>query len=132
MAIRSATRIYADLDLEFKPHPLTGDVPMKFDEDAVKRSIRHLILTNAYERKFHPEVDSTLRQFLFEPMGPIVEATIRSRIKNILDNYEPRVKIEEIEVVGDERTQSYEISITFTTLNIIEPIETKIFLKRVR
>lgn len=132
MAIRAATRVYADLDLDFKPHPLTGDLPMKYDEDAVKRAVRHLILTNAYERKFHPEIDSTLRQFLFEPMGPIVAATIRSRIKNILDNHEPRVKIEDIDVVGNERTQSYEITITFTTLNIIEPIETKIFLKRVR
>ena len=52
---------YRDLDLDFVPHPVTKDISIKTNDEAVKRSVRNLVLTNAYEKPFHPEISSDVR-----------------------------------------------------------------------
>ena len=57
---------YKDLDIFFTPHPVTGDITVKTDTDAVRRSVRNIILTNKYERPFKPNFGGSLRDMLFE------------------------------------------------------------------
>lgn len=61
----ASENIYSDLNLSFKPHPITGDITRKTDVDAVKQSIKNLISTNHYERPFKPSLGANLRGKLF-------------------------------------------------------------------
>ena len=63
---KKSTRVYKDLNLNFTRNPVTGDVATVTDVNAVKRSIRNLLLTNHYDRPFHPEVGSGIPNLLFE------------------------------------------------------------------
>jgi predicted component of type VI protein secretion system len=132
MPIKKNTRIYADLDLDFTPHPLTGDLPMKYNDESIKRALRNLVNTSAHDRKFHPEVNSGVRDYLFEPMSLITALSIETHLKYVIQQHEPRVNLIDLTVEADNEQQSYDVTITFNTINNIEPIQTKVFLQRVR
>ena len=96
--IRARTKPYSDFDFPFKTHPVTKDVPIKRDVEAVKQSVRNILLTRRGEKFFDPDFGGSLTEFLFENFDPIVEAEMNQRIVNTLRNYEPRVKVLNIEI----------------------------------
>jgi phage baseplate assembly protein W len=126
------TRIFSDLDLDFTAHPVTGDVVKKIDLHAIAGSLNNLLLTNHYERLFKPSMGGNLRRLLFEPMDDLTSIQIRDEIELTINNYEPRVKLEGIEVVPDYDLQQYNVSLTFFIANNPEPITLSLFLERVR
>lgn len=126
------TRTYSDFDLDFKPHPLTGDLVMKFDGEAIKRSIRQLIMLNKYEKPFHPEIAGSIRELLFEPMGQNTALGIEVRVEFLIKQFEPRADLIEVIAEPDYKKNAYEITIRFKIKNQLNPIEQKIFLQRVR
>ena len=79
--------IYSDLDLTFNKVPGTKDIALKYDEQAVIRSVRNLLSTNFYERPFQPDIGSTLNQLLFEPVTEITASLIADEINRIIFNY---------------------------------------------
>ena len=83
------SRIFADLDINFRKHPATDDVTMRYDEEAIKQSIKNLVMTNHYERPFHPEIGSQLRALLFEPASPLLVISLKQSITNTINNFEP-------------------------------------------
>ena len=128
-----ATKNYfRDLDLNFQPNPVTKDVAVKEDEEAVKRSLRNLILLKRYEKPFHPEISSGIQDLLFENYDPVTYAVMRSQITDMIRRYEPRV--ENLEVVFDAAPDqnAITISILFTIINRQEVFQTNIFLERTR
>lgn len=82
---------YSDLDIQFKRHPNTGDVVVRKDADAVKRSVRNIILTNHYERPFKPGFGGSMRDLLFELTSARKLRKARNRIKSMIELFEPRV-----------------------------------------
>ena len=82
---------YSDLDIQFKRHPNTGDVVVRKDADAVKRSVRNIILTNHYERPFKPGFGGSMRDLLFELTSSRKLRKARNRIKSMIELFEPRV-----------------------------------------
>ena len=92
----TARRWYTDIDLNITPHPSSGDLVLKQDIDAVKRSIRNIMLTNNYERPFKPNFGANLRGLLFELADDLTKFEIRSQIIEAITQLEPRVSIEEI------------------------------------
>ena len=92
------TFIYRDLNLFFTPNPVSGDVSMVTDVQDIKRSVRNLVMTNKFDRPFHPEIASHVRDLLFERFTPITFNLLRQRIETILENYEPRVRVLEIQI----------------------------------
>ena len=87
------TRRWSDLDLDFIKHPTTNDIVRKTDVEAVKRSVRNLILTNRYDRPFQPEIDGGVTRYLFELATPSTKADIEYAIKNTIANFEPRAEV---------------------------------------
>lgn len=115
---------YRDFDLQFRRHPSTGKLLIKKDDDAVKQSIKNLILTNRYERPFLPEYGGNIRSRLFDNFTTIAASEYENLIKNAIENYEPRASIESIErpVVVSENPDGNELYVTIrfrnaTTLN---------------
>jgi phage baseplate assembly protein W len=126
------TRHYSDIDLDFTPHILTGDLSMKYDEDSVRRSLRNIVLTNKYERLFHPEIYSGISELLFEHMSQIVSISLKTRLENLIAKYEPRAKALHIEVTPNYSEDRYDIEISFYVINNLKPVTTKLYLKRIR
>lgn len=126
------TRLYSDFNLNFKPHPLTGDLQMKYNEDSIKQSVYNLIMLNRYEKPFRPEISSEVRDLLFEPMNNGTAIAIRSKIEFILKQFEPRIKLEDVIVEPAFEKQRYDITIKYTIINTLSSVEQKIFLQRVR
>jgi phage baseplate assembly protein W len=111
---------------------MTGDIPQKRDEEAVKRSIRNLVLMNKYDKPFNPQIDSRLTRLLFEPATPISAAMIRSNILDVLNRYEPRAKINDVMVVFNDEKNMFEVSISFMLLNTRQTSKVFVVIERVR
>jgi phage baseplate assembly protein W len=126
------SRIYKDLDLSFTANPVTGDVAKKIDVNAVKQSLNILMRTNFYERPFEPEKGANLRGYLFEPMSNILAGVIKNTIKNLIETYEPRAKIESLLVVANYDNNSYDITLRYFVVGTDKPQTLTANLKRLR
>jgi phage baseplate assembly protein W len=128
----SRTPDYSDLDLDFIAHPTTKDVLVKTGADAIKRSVRNLILTNFYEKPFRPGIGSSAVKLLFDNMSPLVSNFLENAIAEVIQNYEPRVQLVNVTVEPDYDNNGYTARLDFIVLNRNEPLTTTIFLERVR
>lgn len=126
------TRTFSDLDLNFTAHPVTKDITLKYDENAVKNSVKNLILTKPFERKFHSDVGSRIRALMFEPAGPMLDLLLKTEIANVINNYEPRVALDNIDVVSDVDANSVFVRITFRVVNTERPLSIELTLERTR
>jgi phage baseplate assembly protein W len=109
--------LFSDLDLDFTPHPVTGDISRKVDAEAVKRSVRNLVLMNKYDKPFKPQIDSRVTRLLFEPATPLTALAIRSNIIDILTRYEPRASINDVVVLFDPDYNAFSVSVSFLIMN---------------
>lgn len=123
---------YVDLDLDFFAERTTKDVSMKVGEDAIKRSIRNLVLTNFYEKPFQPAVGSNVRKLLFENATPFTAVLLSDAIESVINNYEPRVKLKKVEVEADIDNNGFNVRLQYIILNRELPVVTSIFLERIR
>jgi len=113
-----STRLYKDLALSFERNTATKDVIIKKDVDAVKQSVRNLIMTNHYERPFHPEIGSGISQLLFEPLDPITSNSLTRVIGEVITNFEPRAQVVAVDSRPDPDSNSYEVTISFRVINV--------------
>lgn len=132
MATISRKYDYSDLDLDFLAHPTTGDVIKKTGPEAIKRSVRNLILTNFYDRPFRPYIGSNAQKLLFENANPLTSGFLKDAIKEVIDNFEPRVKLLAVEVRFNLDANGYEVALQYVILNSSQPIVTTLFLERIR
>ena len=130
-----STYIYKDLSLFFTPNPVSGDVTMVTDVQDIKRSVRNLVMTNRFEKPFHPEIASHVRDLLFERFTPITFNLLRNRIETVLANYEPRVSVTDIEIDDSGRAMDnneLNVRIFFTLRNDPQIQSVDILLERIR
>ena len=110
-------RQYRDLDLFFTKKSGSNDISKITDIEAVKRSIRNLVLINFYEKPFHPEIGSGVRGLLFELATPMTAIAISQSIQDVIANYEPRASINFVTVDESLDDNSYDVTINFTVIN---------------
>jgi phage baseplate assembly protein W len=123
---------YCDFHHSFLAHPGNGQIIKRTNEDAIKMSIRNLILTNRYERLGNPDIGSDIRATLFELADFGISDVLQAKIENTLENYEPRCEVEDVIVKTNEDSNKVEVSIIFSTRNIPEPIKLDLTLVRDR
>lgn len=126
------TRTYSDIDLNFTAHPVTKDIVSKNDVEAVKRSVRNLILTNKYERPFHPEIDGGVTRHLFQLSTPQTKHDVKTAIEICIRNFEPRAEVLDVFVGGDLDKNGFDVTITFRVINTPNPVTIELFLERLR
>ena len=127
-----SVKTYSDLNLNFTRNPATGDVARLTDIEAVKRSVRNLILTNQFERPFHPEIGSSVRALLFENVTPLNAILLEDRIREVIINFEERALITSVRVIDDADRNGYRVIINFQVLNSVENVSITEFLQRLR
>lgn len=128
----NTTRTFLDLDLNFNIHPVRKDINKFKGEYAIVNSLKNLILTNHYERPFHPEIGSNIRRMLFENVDVIVAAQLEREIEETVTNFEPRAKISKVIAIPSPDENKYSVRIEFFVINNPNPITINFFLERVR
>ena len=126
-------RQYSDLDLFFSRKSSDSDISKVTDIQAVKRSIRNLVLLNPYEKPFHPEIAGGVREMLFELMTPITAQIIAKQVENVINNFEPRARLVGVRVQPDLDRNLYELTIEFYVVNApTELVDMSVMLERLR
>ena len=115
--INSATKeSYTAVDIMFTAHPVSKDVTTKKDADAVKRSVRNILLTNNYERPFKPNFGANLRGQLFELQGIGAKRKIIGDIKEALYALEPRVRNVQV-AIGENNRNNVDVMVKYDIIN---------------
>jgi phage baseplate assembly protein W len=113
MSVTRISRSFKDISLSFDPHPITNDLPVLVNQQAIRRSIRNLVQTIPTERFFNPILGSDVRQSLFEFVDFGTASDIRDQILNTISNFEPRVNDVDVQVDPRPDENEFEITIIF-------------------
>ena len=124
--------IYSDIPISFTAHPITGNVKKSINRDAVKNSVRNIILTNHGERFFKPKFGGNVTSQLFENASKFTEFNTARSIRIALQNYEPRAEVINVRVDTNPDTNNLTATLKFRILNDPEPITLDVLLERIR
>ena len=131
--IERNARQYSDLDLFFTKKLSNSDVNKLTDIQAVKRSIRNLVLLNTYEKPFHPEISSGVRGMLFENMTPITANILARKVEDVINNFEPRARLISVTAIPDLDRNAYEVAVQFYVVNTpTELVDISLMLETLR
>ena len=123
---------YKDLDLFFG-RKSNNDLNKVTDIEAVKRSVRNLVLHNTFEKPFHPEIGGNVRGLLFENMTPMTSSVIARKIQDTIENHEPRARLVGVQAIPDVDSNGYQVSVYFYVVNApTELVQLDSFLERLR
>ena len=124
-------RSFVDLDFNFKTYT-SGDVKLKLGENAIKQSIKNLLMLNKYDKPFNPKINAGLQGLLFEPIEASSAITLEVIIRDMLNTYEPRISVISVNVAAIEERNYYDINITFSIINTEVETAVEFFLERLR
>ena len=124
---------FKDLSVTFKKHPVSDDLVTVKDKAAIVQSITALLLTRKGERPFQPQLGCGIQNVLFEPLDYGSAGIIRSEIREVLNRYEPRIRIDDIACEPDFDNNGYNVELTFTMIGREDaPIAVEFILERTR
>ena len=121
MPVQRISKGFLDLSASFQENPLTNDLIALKNENAIARSVRNLVLTIQGERPFQPVLGTGVSQLLFENMDRLTAAAIRSEIRTTIENFEPRVEINEILVEPDFEGNAFNVTLQYFIIGIDVP-----------
>ena len=121
MPVQRRSRGFLDLSASFKNNPLSNDLIGLKNENAIARSVRNLILTTQGERPFQPVLGSNVNNLLFDNMDKLTAAALKDEIRNTIENYEPRVEIEDIIVDPNFDNNEFNVTIQYYIVGIDVP-----------
>jgi phage baseplate assembly protein W len=124
--------IYSDIRKDMDFNPISLDLALRKDEEAVKESIKNLILTDKGERLMQPLLGGDIKALLFENNTPAIIKITQEKVKSTIIQYEPRAKLIDVVVKSYPDENKVEITIYFYIISIEEPIEVTVFLERNR
>ena len=124
--------IFSDLDIGFIPHPITKQLTRKKNREAVRQSVKALVLTDFYERPFKSDVGCGIRRYLFELFTPATKQSMQNAVREVIANYEPRAELIDVLVEDRPDLHAVTISVAFYIVNDPDPVVLDVILERVR
>lgn len=124
--------LFSDIDFNFIPHPVTGDISILKNEAAIKKSVMNLVQTGFYERLFKHEIGSNVGRLLFELSSPFLVAQIEQSIYQVIENYEPRVTLDSVQATLNDDEGSVSVDIYYKIVGTLTPLTVNITLERTR
>lgn len=109
-----------------------ADISLKTDANAIKASVRNLILTSNFERHFRSDIGSQVRAIMFEPATPMTQVLLKRSITDVITSYEPRVQLLDVIISMNNPTYSANITIYFQVINTTQPLRIDLVLERAR
>jgi len=128
MAVSRVSRAFKDINLSFEPHPVTKDLPILRNENAIRRSVRNLVETIPTERFFNSLLGSEVRSSLFEFVDFGTASEIEEQIKTTVENFEPRVANLQVQVDPQPDNNTFEVTIFFDVVGQDFPTQEFTFL----
>ena len=128
MAITRISRGFKDISLSFTPHPVTKDLPILKNENAIRRSVRNIVETIPTEKFFDSDFGSDVYKSLFEFVDFGTASNIRGQIEIALDNFEPRIDNVTIEVDPQPDINSFEVTVIYDIVGQEFPTQEYTFL----
>ena len=124
--------VYSDFFTDFSRNSVTGQLNKKTNAEAVKQSVRNLLLTDRYERPFQPQIGSGLKGLLFENFTPGLRLRAKKMIEEVFDNHEPRAALIRVDVGGNPDNNTLSFQILFRIINTTQPETLELILERTR
>lgn len=121
---------FVDFDLNFSIHPISNDIGKRVDVNAISTAMRNLIMTNKYDRPFHPEIASQVSELLFENFTPATMENLKKAILYVIENFEPRVTINDIILTEFPDDNHLLVELKYQIIGTTETIKTKFTLER--
>lgn len=121
---------FTDIDLNFSKHPISKDITKRVDLNAVVTAVKNLVFTKRYDRLFHPEIYCQVYDMLFENITQTTQIEIKKTIENVLKDFEPRVKILDVNVQTFPDDNHVYIELMFQVVGTLETVNTKFALER--
>jgi len=128
MAIKRISRAFKDISLSFEPHPITNDLQILKNENAIRRSVRNIVETIPTERFFNPLLGSEVRSSLFEFVDFGTASVIEGQIEIALDNFEPRIDNVQVQVDPFPDRNSFNVTVLFDIIGQEFPTQEFSFL----
>ena len=128
MAIKRISRAFKDISLSFKPHPVTDDLQVLKNEDAIRRSVRNIVQTIPSERFFNSLLGSDVQKSLFEFVDFGTASTIRQQVAIALDNFEPRIENVDVSVDPQPEDNNFDVTVIFDIIGQEFPTQEYSFL----
>ena len=128
MAINRISRAFKDISLSFSPHPVTKDLTILKNENAIKKSVRNLVQTIPTERFFNSVLGSEVRNSLFDFVDFGTASVIQNQIEITLENFEPRIENVTVEVQPKPDTYEFEVTVFFTIVGQDTPTQEFTFM----
>ena len=122
------SRAFKDISLSFKKHPVTNDVTVLRNEDAIKKSVINLTRTRINDRFFNDLLGTSVADNLFENMGSGLETALEEEISTLLGNYEPRIELNSVYVIADQDSNELSIQVDYNIVGLPIPSQTIEFL----
>jgi phage baseplate assembly protein W len=130
--IRNNKNTYSDLDLTLTVNPNTKDFSVLLDDNAVKRTIRHILQLEKYDIPFDNTKYSNIKKTLFEPVTFITASVLESQIKYILNRIDNRIKVLDVSVNANSAEDGFDVYIFYNIVYFENNSKLHIFLQRVR
>ena len=121
MPVQRLSRGFKDISASFQTNPLSNDLIQLKNESAIARSVRNLVLTIQGERPFQPVLGTGVNNLLFDNMDKLTATAIRSELRTTIENYEPRVEINEILVEPDFEGNAFHVTLQYFIIGIDVP-----------
>ena len=121
MPVQRLSKGFKDLSASFQTSPLSNDLIALKNESAIARSVRNLVLTGQGERPFQPVLGTGVSRLLFENMDKLTASAIRSEVRTTIENYEPRVEINEIIVEPDFEGNAMHVTLQYFIIGMDVP-----------
>ena len=121
MPVQRLSKGFKDLSASFQSSPLSNDLISLKNESAIARSVRNLVLTIQGERPFQPVLGTGVNNLLFDNMDKLTASAIRSELRTTIENYEPRVEINEIIVEPDFEGNAMHVTLQYFIIGMDVP-----------
>ena len=122
------SRSFKDLSFNFTRNPITSDIVVLKNEEAIKQSVKNLVLTKIRERPFRPEIGTDSTSYLFELNRNTASNELLQQIENVLETYESRIVLQRIDVDTDDSLHSYDISIEYLIVGLPPEVQNLSFI----
>lgn len=128
MPLERVSKGFKDISATFQISPINSDLISLKNANAIARSVRNLVFTQPGDKPFQPTVGSRVSELLFENFDRLTATSIRSEIENTINQYEPRVKLNEVIVEPDFDSYEFNVTIKYFIVGIDIPVQQLTFI----
>ena len=130
--LQNIQKLYSDIDFTLTKRPVLNDIALSYDNQAIIRSVRNILLTKKFEKLWNPDFGSNIDTLLFENISSVTASALEKEISVAISNYEPRVNLKNVVVTPYVDRNAYDVTMTFYIANATQPTTVTVFLERNR